>query len=103
MNAQRKEYFQGLGWIYYDAILQNAYSNEDSKRKYYKLKRFAKASCNAKYGYDRKANRKYQADFSKRADISDCEIHHEIDGRIYAIPKSVHKKIPHYGFVSLIK
>ena len=101
MNAQGKEYFQGIGWVYYDLVLQEAYSDIDSKRKFYKLKRFAKASCKAKFGYERKANPKYRKEFSKRIDVSDCEIHHEIDGRIYAIPKSIHKKIPHYGFISL--
>ena len=101
MNAQGKEYFQGIGWVYYDLVLQEAYSDIDSKRKFYKLKRFAKASCKAKFGYERKANSKYRKEFSKRIDVSDCDIHHEIDGRIYAIPKSIHKKIPHYGFISL--
>ena len=101
MNAQAKEYFQGIGWVYYDLVLQEAYSDTDSKRKFYKLKRFAKASCKAKFGYERKANSKYRKEFSKRIDVSDCEIHHEIDGRIYAIPKAIHKKIPHYGFISL--
>lgn len=101
MNAQAKEYFQGIGWVYYDLVLQEAYSDTDNKRKFYKLKRFAKASCKAKFGYERKANPKYRKEFSKRTDVSDCEIHHEIDGRIYAIPKAIHKKIPHYGFISL--
>ena len=53
MNAQGKEYFQGIGWVYYDLVLQEAYSDTDSKRKFYKLKRFAKASCKAKFGYER--------------------------------------------------
>lgn len=101
MNAQGKEYFQDIGWVYYDLVLQEAYSDIDNKRKFFKLKRFAKASCKAKYGYDRKANVKYRKEFSKRADVKDCEIHHEIDGRIYAIPKAIHKKVPHFGFISL--
>ena len=97
MNAQAKEYFQGIGWVYYDLVLQEAYSDTDSKRKFYKLKRFAKA----KFGYERKTNSKYRKELGKRVDVSDCEIHHEIDGRIYAIPKAIHRKIPHYGFISL--
>lgn len=102
-NKLGKDYIQGIGFVYYDSILQEEFADLDHERKFYILKRFAKASCKARYGYDRSANSKYRLDFQKRGvDVSNCAIHHEIDGRIYLIPKEVHK-IAHYGYVALLK
>lgn len=88
--------------VYYDDILTTAYCKENGKRKYYLLKQFALASCNAYLGYDRKVNPKYRKHFAKKHNVVGSRIHHEIDGRIYLVPNEWHK-IPHCGYVSLLK
>lgn len=101
-RKQGYDYFEGLGRIYYDYELTENKNALNYKRKYYILKRFALASMQAKYGYKRSKDSKYKKDFSKRIDTTDCIIHHEIDERIYLIPKAIHSKIAHYGYVSLL-
>ena len=81
---------------YYDSKMNT------KKRKVFLLKRFALTGCKAKYGYNRKDNKRYRKKFIKKTS-EPFEVHHEPDGKIYAIPKEIHRKIPHIGMVAINK
>ena len=105
MNKQGKDYFEGLGWVYYDWILTKAFNKSDEPiRKFYKLERFAVASVRPLYGWDEKENRLYRKYFQKKGyDMKEYIIHHGLNGRMYLIPKAIHELIPHYGYASLVR
>ena len=74
------------------------------KRKYYCLEKFAIAGCDAMYGYKRKHNRQYRKYFTRLGiDVSECDMHHGLDGKMYAVPRKIHRAVPHFGFVAYIK
>lgn len=94
-----------LKWLHHPAYGRLYYYDSElntKNRKMFLLKRFALASCSAKYGYDRKENRRYRKEFIKKTS-EQFEVHHEPDGRIYAIPKEIHRKIQHIGMVAINK